>query len=320
MAARIKSHRIVHIGKKGTEELLLSDVSKLELSNLSFKPKNYNKLFNDDGIYSIKIKDIQTFLANKALQAGVQIFGNVQVKLISSGQQKDRSKVELIGNTPLQSSRKLKPHLIFIAEGAHSSTAESLDLKTKRVKNNCTDEHWIYGNVNYSGKRTFVVSIVDTSQNTLRIANVIFNAKLKEINIAVTSEGSVSKENIQNELINVVKTAFALEQIQQSPGHLTASVDRTVRVKNEKRKIFSKGNVFLIGDSAGNSSPLAGLGGTLCLTLIPATVVQLLNDSERQPDHKHKNFQTFSEAYISRWMQKSDQVKQFCINMFNKNI
>jgi 2-polyprenyl-6-methoxyphenol hydroxylase-like FAD-dependent oxidoreductase len=318
VAAKIKSHKVIHIGKDGAKELFFSDVSNLKLSNQPFEIKNFNNLFKEDGVYSAKIKDLQAFLASKALENGVQIFGNVKVSVQSLGQVKGSLKVEIIANRYLQNPIKLKPDLLFVAEGAHSTTAKSLNLKTKVVKNMCTDEHWIYGNINYPVEKSFVVSIVDTLQKKLSIANVIFNAKVKQINIAVTSKHSLSKNVIENKLLAVLKKVFSFESMEQTPTFSIATVDRPVRVRNKKRKIFSKGNVFLIGDSAGNSSPLAGLGGTICLTLIPKAVEQLLNDSEVDPSNKDKNFENFSNAYISRWMGKSDQVKGFCTNLFNQ--
>jgi 2-polyprenyl-6-methoxyphenol hydroxylase-like FAD-dependent oxidoreductase len=233
-------------------------------------------------------------------------------------QVKGSLKVEIIANRYLQNPIKLKPDLLFVAEGAHSTTAKFLNLKAKVVKNMCTDEHWVYGNINYPVEKSFVVSIVDTLQKNLSIANVIFNAKVGQINIAVTSKPSLSKNLIENKLLAILEKVFTFESMEHIPNFSITTVDRPVRVRNQMRNIFSKGNVFLIGDSAGNSSPLAGLGGTICLTLIPKAVEQLLKDSEVDPSNKDKNFETFSNAYISRWMGKSEQVKRFCTHLFDQ--
>ena len=77
-------------------------------------------------------------------------------------------------------------------------------------------------------------------------------------------------------------------------------------------------NVFRIGDAAGHSSPLAGLGGTLGLTLVPRTIKQLLDDREKQPEKMHRNFKLFSEAYTSRWNEKSRGIKNF-VSTLTKN-
>jgi hypothetical protein len=57
IAARIKEHRYVLVEKgKSTWRLALSDVSGLRLDeSVSFEPGNFNKLFEQDGIYSVPI-------------------------------------------------------------------------------------------------------------------------------------------------------------------------------------------------------------------------------------------------------------------------
>lgn len=311
VAARLNRHRYVLVGKKGPQDLPTSDVSKLQLRNVSFEPEHVGKLFNHDGIYSVKIGDLQTFLAKKALEAGVRIFGKAEVEDLACTQAGRISKVQLAG-------RVLHPHLFFVAEGAHSTTAARLGMETNVVENECTGENWVFGNVAYSGKENFVVSIIDVSGKNLEIANVIFNAKIHEVNIAVTSKKFLSQKLIQERILRTVQLAFRLENIAQMPQSLITIVQRPVHVTNEKRVIFSKGDIFLIGDTAFHGSPLAGLGGTLGLTLIPHTIQQLLSDRERQPDEMHHHFKTFTEAYTSRWIEKSQNVKQFCLSIFNK--
>jgi 2-polyprenyl-6-methoxyphenol hydroxylase-like FAD-dependent oxidoreductase len=318
VAARIKSHRIVHVRKKGSQNLALSDVSQLQLGNVPFEPESFDKLFTEEGIYSVKIQDLQTFLTQKVLEAGVQIFGNVEVEVLAHTQARGISRIQITGKDGLCNSMILQPHLFFVAEGAHSTTAERLGLEKRVVKNECTDEHWIYGNVEYSGKETFVVSIIDTSEENLEIANVIFNAKIQKINIAVTSKKLLSPKLIQERLLRIVQLAFRLEGIEGMPQSLIAVVKHPVHVKNEERVTFSRDNIFIIGDAAGHSSPLAGLGGTIGLTLIPRTIKQLLNDREQQPLHMHNNFKRFSSASNLRWREKSLRVKQHCIGIFNE--
>jgi hypothetical protein len=73
VAAKIKEHRYVLIDKaKSPQRLALSDVSELRLDeSISFEPENFKKLFEQDGIYSVPIEVLQTFLAENALEAGV---------------------------------------------------------------------------------------------------------------------------------------------------------------------------------------------------------------------------------------------------------
>lgn len=318
VSARINTHRCVLVGKKDSHDLALSDVSRLRLGSEPFEAENFDKLFHSDGIYSVKIQDLQTFLAKKALEAGVHIFGKVEVEVLARTQAGGISKAQISGKDSLCKPMILQPDLFFVAEGAHSTTAKQLGMETHVIENECSGENWIFGNVEYLGTETFVVSIIDTSEGSLEIANVIFNARIHEINVAVTSKKHLSQEHIQERIFKVVQLALRLEGVNRAPQSLIAVVKRPVHVKNEKRVIFSKDNIFLIGDAAGRSSPLAGLGGTLGLTLIPRTIKQLLNDLERQTSDVHDNFKMFSDASISRWIEKSCAVKKFCLGIFNK--
>lgn len=316
VAARIKEHRYVLVNKsESPQRLALSDVSELRLDeSISFEPGNFDKLFEQDGIYSVPINVLQTFLAENALEAGVNIFGDVTVKILSRTQAGGVSKVQATFD------RTLQPDLFFIAEGAHSTNARELGMRTREVTNACTGENWVFGNMTYSGTETFVISLIDASEKTLRIANVIFNAKSQVINIAVTSEREATEERIREQILQIVQQVFAQKAfpLKEMHSELLITVPKPVCVTNRTSFPFSMGNVFCIGDSAGSSSPLAGLGGTLGLTLIPSTVKQLLDDYEKQSSSIHRNFNKFSDGYTSRWIQKSEGIKRFCISIFDK--
>jgi 2-polyprenyl-6-methoxyphenol hydroxylase-like FAD-dependent oxidoreductase len=316
VAARIKEHRYVLVDKsKSSQRLALSDVSELRLDeSVLFEPGNFNKLFEQDGIYSVPIEALQTFLAENALKAGVNIFGDVTVRLLSRTQAGGVSKAQITFD------RTLQPDLFFIAEGAHSTTARELGMKTRQVTNACTGENWIFGNMTYHGKETFVVSLIDASEKTLRIANVIFNAKSHVINIAVTSDKEVPEGSIREQILQTAHQIFAQKAfpLEEMYSELLTTVPKPVHVVNRTSFPFSMGNVFRIGDSAVSSSPLAGLGGTLGLTLVPLTVGKLLDDYEKRSRSIHENFNEFSLGYTTRWIQKSEGIKRFCISIFEK--
>ena len=314
-APRIKEHRYLLIEKnKSFKQLQHSDVTQLQLDeSIPFVPENFNNLFEKDGIYSVPIGILQNFLAEHALEAGVNILGDAPVRIISLAE-------GIVSKIKITADLTLQPALLFIAEGAHPTTTHQLGMETNEVKNACTGEKWIFGNMSYPGKETFVISLIDTSEKTLRIANVIFNAKSHVINVAVTSDADANEASIKNQILKTInqvleQQAFPLEKMD---CQLLTTVAKPVDVSNRTSSPYSKGNAFCIGDSAGSSSPLAGLGGTLGLTLIPRTVSQLLDDYEKDPENINKNFNTFSEAYTKRWINKSEGVKAFCIGLFNE--
>lgn len=310
VAGKIKFHKYVLSTENGIEHLGTSDVSQLRFSNIPFSPEFFDKLFTNDGVYSVKIKDLQNFLAKKALDAGIHIFGNVETNVLEANDESNKIKI-----TGLYDEMELKPDLFLIAEGAHSTTASHLGMENKQVVNECTGEEWIFGNFKYSGSETFVVSVIDTSGDELEIANIIFNSKVHEINVAITSRGNLSQDAINARLLSIVNKVLISQNIDEKP-ELISAVTNPVHIINEKRSVYSKGNVFCIGDAAGHSSPLAGMGGTLGLTLVPATVVKLIEDSEKNKEERHDNFDRHSDASVKRWMNKSEIIKTHCLGLF----
>ncbi len=314
VAARIKEHRYVVMDKaQAAKPLAVSDVSGLQLDeSTSFEPEHCNDLFKQDGVYSVSIRMLQTFLAEHALEAGVNIFGNVTLNILARTDAGGVSEAQITGD------RTLRPDVLLIAEGAHPTTAHQLGMTTKSVTNACTGEHWAFGNMTYSGQETFVVSLIDTSAKTVRLANVIFNAPMGVVNIAVTTDPGTSEERIREQILQTAHQVFqqqAFPLAAMDDSQLLTTVRKPVAVSNRTSSPFSMGNVFCIGDAAGSSSPLAGLGGTLGLTLVPRTVRQLADDYESHSGQTHEHFHRLSEAYTQRWTEKSVAIKRFCMNL-----
>lgn len=316
VAGKIKLHKYVLTTAKGMEQMgPPSDVSNLQANDIPFSPELFNKLFTNDGVYSVKIKELQNFLAKKALDMGAYIYGNVESNISRASLDDKKVKIKIKGQ---YSEIDLQPDLFLISEGTHSTTADKFGMKYQEIKNNCTGENWIFGNMQYNGSETFVVSVIDISGDRLEIANIIFNAKVHEINIAVTASANINQKSIKERILNTVKKVLELENIHENL-ELISVVEAPVDIKNEKRVKFSNGNVFCIGDTAGHSSPLAGMGGTLGLTLVPATINKLVEDIENNNPNLHVNFHTYSNAYVDRWINKSVGIKNRCIGMFDAN-
>ena len=319
VGARIKEHMYVLLDKSGSPQgLALSHVRESQPdASVSFESRNLSKLFKEDAIYSVPIEALQKFLVEHALKTGVNVFGDVTVQILSRTQAGGISKAKI----PATFERILKPALFLIAEGTHSTTARELGIGTKKVENVCTGELWVFGNMTYSGNKTFVVSMIDASTTSnLRIANVIFNAKHGIINVAVTSEKRVTEEKIREQIIRTAHQVFHQNAfpIGTMSSELLTTVRKPVCVANRTAFPFAMGNVFCIGDSAGSSSPLAGLGGTLGLTLVPRAVEQLADDYERQPKSMHDHFTKISTGYTDTWIRKSARIKNLYIKIFDQ--
>lgn len=322
VAARIKDHQIVVFGKEGAQSLATSDVSKLQFEgSLTKDPMKFKDLFTEDGIYSVHIKDLQAFLAQKAKKLGVQILNEAEVKIVNPLEKGRVSKVEITQKNSSSSPLLLEPDLFFIAEGTRAPSAHQLGMANDSqdiVNNVCSGENWIFGNLSYQGDKTFVISMIITSQKTLQIANAIFNAKSQIVNVAVTSDENPNQEDINRLILTTAQKAFNYGGITEEPKILE-TVKQVVRITNRVASICSKENVFRIGDAVGHSSPLAGLGGTLAMTLVPCTVEQLLDEYQKGSGELHSNFKTYSQAYVNRWIDKSTFIKVAIQGIFQKN-
>ncbi len=321
VAARITDHQIVVFGEGCTKPFPPADVSRLQFEGFLPKdPAKFKDLFNEDGIYSVQIKDLQAFLAQKAAALGIKILGNAETILSQPVEREGLAKVEILQKTSPAPPLTITPDLIFIAEGARSQSAINLGManeKNDTVDNACTNENWVFGNLNYHGSKTFVLSMIITAQKTLQIANVIFNANSKVVNVAVTSGKNMSEKAIRNLILAAAQKAFDYIGIADAPDIINV-VKTPVQVANRIASLCSEGNVFRIGDAAGHSSPLAGLGGTLGLTLVPCTVEQLLEDYQYNLDNIHSNFKTFTQAYVNKWIDKSLSVKKIILGMLEQ--
>lgn len=317
VAARIKEHQLVILGKNAVQRSV-SDVQEVQLDpSIPFEPKSYPKLFVQSGIYSVPIRALQTLLAKKALEMGVHILGKVSVDILSRTPTGGVSEVQIRGIDTLNSPKNLHPDLFFIAEGAHSTTVEKLGMRTRVVQDECMGESWIFGSIAYSGDKTYSVAVIDASTPRLQIANAIFNSRSRVINVAVTSDRELSPSGIRERLCRTAQRVLDLEGI-QTTLQLISAVQQPVHVINHTAVDFSADNVFRIGDAAGNYSPLAGLGGTLALTLVPSTVERLLDDRDQQSEKLHDRFRESSTAYTARWNKKSQSIKKRCLSAFNK--
>ncbi len=308
VAGKISTFRVMLAENKSMREIDYSDVSPLKPTQLPFEPEFFNDLFKNDGFYSVRISDLQKFLASKVIEGGARLLGNAELDVLGLTPEGGAAEVRITGNDEL-----IQPKLLIIAEGAHSQTAQNLGMETKEVKNECSGENWVFGNLKYSGTQNFVVSVIDPHKGGLELVNIIFNARIHKVNVAVNSKKSLSQEQIQKKILRIARRVFSILGFDEQPQALLSCVSKPVNIKNEKRVTYSQGNVFCVGDTAGHSSPLAAMGATLGVTLVPRAVEKVLNDLEHQPSQTHQNFQRFTDAYVDRWIGKAGKVKERCL-------
>ncbi len=318
VAAKIDLHQTIHFNNNHECNVIYESSKEnpffVKQKDEIFDINNMDQLFNQDALYSARIKDIQTFLTKKAFELNVYIYGNTEVN-VSNKSIRLKSRALFYD----YNFNKITPDLFFVAEGVHSSTADKLGMHKEEIENACTGENWIFGNAPYYGQKTWVSSVLDTSDHKLKIANVIFNGKANVINVAVmVSKSSMTVGEIRLEIyavLNKILKHEKLEHLNVSIHDIKDVVKKPVQIKNEKRRVFSMHQTMCIGDTAGHSSPLAGMGGTLGLTLTPRIIENFLNDFEKHAPMLNRHANIFSEAAVMRWFCKSDHIKKMILSL-----
>jgi hypothetical protein len=175
-------------------------------------------------------------------------------------------------------------------------------------------ERWIFANVQYPAsiqRGSFVISVGDVSDPSgLQITNSIFNAPLGVVNVAATVSGTPSTEQMAERIRSVAATAFRSAGIETAIV-IEAVVERPVMIQSQTVNVFSRGNLGVIGDNAGNFSPLAGLGGTLAMTAVPYAVERFASEFRASPDLARSHFNQNTAAYVRRWKEKAERVRGF---------
>lgn len=317
VAGRIKFHKYLLFTKGGIKDLDIEDVSKLKATGVPFIPEAFDKLFTEGGIYSVKIKDLQNFLLEEAINAGAYIFGNVTTEVLVRSKDGGTSKTQIRGYNNYMEPIVVEPNLQFIAEGAKSSTPEDLGMARQEIPSACSGENWIFGNTRYNGRETYVISVIDVATSKLKVANLIFNAKVGEINIALTSDANIQRSSIESNILKMLHKVLTYAKIPENPQSLLTAVNQPVHIKNIKLSKYSIGNIFCIGDSTGHSSPLAGMGGTICMTFTPHSVRQLLSDIKFSPKTLHSKFHITIDTGACKWIHKSHTIKTRCLKFFD---
>lgn len=278
--------------------------------------------FKQDGLYTVTIAELQQFLGRAALQRGVLIVTDLEtVKLLDrpDSVSKDIMALDASGQT-----RVFHPDLIILTDGSQGKTGDMSyeDIPHTIQPHPCHHEKWIFGHVKYPKRDTsrahhaFVSVLLDYSRKDFtKIANVIFEPRHQEVNIAVSVDrADLTPEEIREEIEKVAHRAFSLNQ---EPAHAQVLyASDVVQVQNKRAQHFVLGNnVLLAGDRAGVSSPLAGLGATLAVTSYAIGIRQVaqavLADEPETLSQALRDYQERTLSYITQWSNTSGHIKNF---------
>lgn len=302
------------------EELVESLIGRFE-KPLTFEPEDADQRFNEDGLYTITIAEFEQFLANAAIERGVSIVTDlleVQVTDQTASQSKGITARHKNGK-----QKELLPDLIVLADGANGNTRKGgyRNFSHPGAPHPCHGEKWVFGNVSYLGQlEAFVTVMLDYSnEKFIKMANVIFEPRHQELNIAVSVENEdLSPSAIREMIKSTANRAFAIHGIQE-PARVRFT-SNVVSITNKAVDQHSIGdNVILVGDRAGVSSPLAGLGATLATTSYPygiRIVAQALKTGDKNAISQALSFYNHqSNTYVYKWLKTSARVKSFITQM-----
>jgi flavin-dependent dehydrogenase len=290
-------------------------------NEISFETTDSKDRFKADGLYTVTIAEFEQFLAKAAISRGVSIVTDIELAQLI--ERSDTQSKGIFARQKNQQERTFFPHLILLADGSNGETG-SLRYRVFSESNSphpCHGEKWIFGNVDYLGSNEAFVSVLldYSNEHFTRAANVIFEPKHKEVNVAVLIErDDISPSEIKEIIESTADRAFAMNKI---PGKAKAKfTSSVVSIVNKVAHKFTMGdNVIIAGDRAGVSSPLAGLGATLAVTSYPYGIRKVAQAIQRESiDGIRQSLSDYNEqtkAYVYEWLEKSATIKQFIENM-----
>jgi 2-polyprenyl-6-methoxyphenol hydroxylase-like FAD-dependent oxidoreductase len=243
------------------------------------------------GVYSIPIAQFQAFLAHCAEAKKIPIMPFVEAEfphLPARDSHNDQPIEVSLQNEGNQLA--IKADLVVLADGASGQTLREYFPMIEQANHPCAGEGWVFGNFAYYGNKGFVSSILEYEKadhgkpknQIKKMINAIFNGKYQILNIAVHVPCSeMTQDQIKATLIQAAGLVFECER-----GHSTIELGdlgdlkdfnpRVVKIVNgfvEHPTAFDR--IILVGDRAGTSSPLAGLGASTAATTTPFAVRKL---------------------------------------------
>ncbi len=252
--------------------------------------------------YSVATNELQTFLLEKALAAGVVVVQNATFSLQKRGSHFDVMLKQSSCPPVMISADK-----VFIAEGANSDKLLGLGIEYREFgsEKRSSGEEWLYGQFKYSGDETFLTADFDyNAEGQLVTATEgTFDARKKVVNLGVLlnyfSKSHLShKEILQQQAERIFENNHLLSHL--GPRIAMSPV---VKVRNRILNKFHEQNVFITGDAAGHTSPFLGLGATLSMTAYPYAIRKLIQENDANEYDKRVR------SYVENRMNLAEKLK-----------
>lgn len=282
--------------------------------------QDWRNLYQGSSALSLRISDFQNVMAKKLLQRGIPIFKSCSLEkadILEGGLSVDLKIDECI--YPLQ------PRFLIIAEGARSKSVEQWmggwdvvpssirpykeSWSAENIDISCLDEELPAETcgAGFSGYHCISSSgVCSSSFDQLNIG--IFHGGDGHHGTLSFTNTRYQKEKGQSDEVYAHKLAGILGrqgiQGSESVSHFEA------QDKRAKIPVDSTGSIFVIGDAAFTSSPIAGLGFTLAISAFPAHLYQHIPDAVRLGDQEASSivsgYCSFVDAIFDLWRAKSD--------------
>jgi flavin-dependent dehydrogenase len=175
-------------------------------------------------------------------------------------------------------------------------------------------EQWIFADVQYLGKSGFKTGFVDrTGDSQRRLVEIHFDNVHPKSGITImVLEKNISKEKSLELVQHYAKPAFKIENIRTEPQVLSME-DSPVTIHNHSSSQFIDQNLIIVGDRAGASSPLSGMGATLALSSYPVAVREFARALQEPFEARAKRIQcanVFLKDSADKWLDSARANKQ----------
>ena len=269
--------------------------------------------FKNETLYSISVADLQSLLAEIALERGIQIVAEADVELVAGVD--GTYSVRAMAGARRADIAIDAPTLIVLAEGARGERYQALGGRYVKQESLWPQETWVFGNFKCSPPHgcSYLMFEFYNDCDDLTISNCILLPRIGEVNISVTvTDPEISAARIEELIATQAAKVLRVAGIPSPDPRVVWTSAQPVRIapKSAVRNHFGK-NVILAGDVSGANSPTAALGATLCTSAYPYAIGQLVRDlASEGPDAALARYGDRCQSYVRLWHSKVIELRK----------
>jgi 2-polyprenyl-6-methoxyphenol hydroxylase-like FAD-dependent oxidoreductase len=273
-----------------------------------FSVENIPERFKTGAQYFVVTAKFESFLANKARDRGIDIINDATVQVEKRGGSYSAS--------ARQGDRSIhieNPDMVVLADGGKGGTSSELKPVVEHKDHPSEGERWVFGDVQYSGATGFNTGLIDnTDPSQPRLINVNFDARHKRAGVTVSvSEEPTSKDEIAKIIHHYAEKVYQAENLHEDPKILYTN-DSSVMIHNYSSAQFIDRNLISVGDRAGASSPISGMGVTLSTSSYAAGVRDFARALQQPPEIRVREIRCIEDslqASVAKWLDSAAKAK-----------